>query len=249
MEILEKFSENWLEVVTAVYLVGMVLYGHYRGFIRLAVSAAALLITLVGVRFLVPEITNWMKTNTSVYEAIRENVEEAVGFNGFTGEEEETEGPENGKAQERMEIEQMAIPDQLKKLLIDNNNSEVYESMGVSLFREYVSGYLADIIIRTGVFLLLFFVIYLVLHVVVVWLDLIARLPILYGMNKLAGAILGGAEALIFIWVACLGFTALSGTEFGGAVMKQLDASAWLSWIYDHNMLSYLVLGMIHSLI
>ena len=31
-------KENWLFVVVAVYLVSMVLYGHYRGFVRLAVS-------------------------------------------------------------------------------------------------------------------------------------------------------------------------------------------------------------------
>ena len=33
--------ENWLEIAAGVYLLAMVLYGHYRGFIRLAVSLAA----------------------------------------------------------------------------------------------------------------------------------------------------------------------------------------------------------------
>ena len=35
-------KENWLFVAVAVYLVSMVLYGHYRGFVRLAVSAVSL---------------------------------------------------------------------------------------------------------------------------------------------------------------------------------------------------------------
>ena len=39
-------KENWLFVVVAVYLVSMVLYGHYRGFVRLAVSAVSLVLSL-----------------------------------------------------------------------------------------------------------------------------------------------------------------------------------------------------------
>ena len=38
MEILEMLSGRWLEVAVAAYLIGMMLYGHYRGFIRIAVS-------------------------------------------------------------------------------------------------------------------------------------------------------------------------------------------------------------------
>ena len=41
-------KENWLFVVVAVYLVSMVLYGHYRGFVRLAVSAVSLVLSLGG---------------------------------------------------------------------------------------------------------------------------------------------------------------------------------------------------------
>ena len=44
-------KENWLFVVVAVYLVSMVLYGHYRGFVRLAVSAVSLVLSL-GASFL-----------------------------------------------------------------------------------------------------------------------------------------------------------------------------------------------------
>lgn len=46
MEILEMLSGRWLEVAVAAYLIGMMLYGHYRGFIRIAVSVMSLFITL-----------------------------------------------------------------------------------------------------------------------------------------------------------------------------------------------------------
>ncbi|MFQ8840476.1 MAG: hypothetical protein ACLR8P_05595 [Clostridium fessum] len=43
-------------MVVAVYLVSMVLYGHYRGFVRLAVSAVSLVLSL-GVVHLVRRLS------------------------------------------------------------------------------------------------------------------------------------------------------------------------------------------------
>ena len=49
MEIVSALSSHWLETAVAVYLIGMVLYGHYRGFIRLAVSLVSLVAALLVV--------------------------------------------------------------------------------------------------------------------------------------------------------------------------------------------------------
>ena len=43
--------DNWLEITIGVFLLGMVLYGHWKGLIRLALSMLALIVTLVIVRF------------------------------------------------------------------------------------------------------------------------------------------------------------------------------------------------------
>ena len=130
-----------------------------------------------------------------------------------------------------MIIEELPIPEQMKRLLTENNNIEVYKMMGVEFFRDYVGGYLADTILKATVFMVLFLAVFIVLQIVVIWLDLIAKLPILSGINKIAGAVLGGVEALIFIWIVCLILTAFSGTGFGKTALTQIDASIWLSWI------------------
>ena len=90
---------------------------------------------------------------------------------------------------------------------------------------------------------------YAFLHIIIVWLNLISRLPILYGLNKIAGAVLGLAEALIFIWVGALVLTLFSGSEIGKSMITQINGSIWLTWLYDHNMLSYLVVGLVKSVL
>ncbi len=245
MDIITKLSGHWLEIAVGVYLLGMVLYGHYKGFIRLAVSAAALLITLVAVNYSLPYVTGWLKHETPVYETMKEKLIERVEIDALLDEIQ----PDGyiQKADEWMIIEELPIPEQMKKLLVENNNAEVYKLMGVEYFKDYVGGYLADMILKAVVFLVLFLVMYLVLQIAVIWLDLIAKLPILSGINKIAGAILGGVQAMIYIWIACLLLTLFSRSELGMAVLAQVSASPWLSWIYNHNMLSYLVLVLIRS--
>lgn len=242
MEELSSLSGHWLEIVTAIYLIGMVVYGHHKGFIRLAVSASALLITLVTVKYAQPHVVEWIERDTDIYETMKESVAESIGIDKIIESTEDT-----SLKNEQSIIDKLPIPGQMKALLEGNNHIEVYKEIGAEYFRDYVGGYLTDLIIKAAVFVVLFFVVYLILQIIVIWLDLIAKLPVLSGINKMAGAILGGIQAMIFLWVACLVFTMLSRTGIGKAVLSQIDTSTWLSWIYDHNLLSYLFLGLIRT--
>lgn len=247
MEFVSELSGRWLEVLVAVYLIGMILYGHYRGFIRLAVSLLSLVIALTAVSAAMPYVTDWLKNDTSFYESVKAGAERMAGFTEGPELEEGTgSNPEDAQGASAMAgIEDLTLPEQLKRLLTENNTEEVYERLGVSAFQDYVGGYLADMMLRILVFVALFLVIFIGLRILVVWLDLIAKLPILSGLNQIAGAILGGVEGLIFVWIGCLVLTLFSGTGPGLQVMEQIDASAWLSWLYDHNLLSYLVVGLL----
>ena len=133
MEILEMLSGRWLEVAVAAYLIGMMLYGHYRGFIRIAVSVMSLFITLFAVRVAIPQTAAWLEHNTALYETMKESALKASGLDEKMDEMAQTAGLA-GKAGERAVIESLEIPDQVKKLLIENNNGEVYQEMGVQIF-------------------------------------------------------------------------------------------------------------------
>lgn len=246
MDIVSILAGHWLEIITVIYILGTVLNGYVKGFIRLAVSAVALLVTLIVVNCSLPFVTDWVKNDTPIYETMKEKMSEKIRVNEFL------DGLElDGyikKADEWTIIEELPVPPQIKKMLAENNNLEVYKQMGVEYFQDYIGSYLADMILRAAVFLVLFVAVYIALQILVIWLDLIAKLPILSGMNKTAGAALGGIQAMVYIWIICLFIGLISGTEIGGLAMDQIVASPWLSWIYNHNVLSYLVLGLIQAI-
>ena len=113
MEIMEILSSRWLEVAVAVYLIGMMLYGHYRGFIKIAVSVMSLFITLFAVRVAIPQTTAWLENNTALYETMKESALKASGLDEKMEEMAQTAGLA-GKAGERAVIESLELPDQVK---------------------------------------------------------------------------------------------------------------------------------------
>lgn len=238
MEIVSALSSHWLETAVAVYLIGMVLYGHYRGFIRLAVSLVSLAAALLVVWAVMPYATDWIKNNTGLYESMKAGIEQTAGFTQLEGEPDEP-------SDEGLAIEGLELPEQIKRLLSENKTAEDYGSLGAEALQDYVGSYLADIMLRILVFVVLFLTIFILLRVLVFWLDLIAKLPILSGLNQIAGAVLGGLEGLVFVWIGCMILTLASGTGLGGQIMSQVDISPWLSWLYENNLLSYLVLGLL----
>lgn len=238
------YMENWLSVIAGIYLLGMVLYGHYKGFIRLVVSMLAVILSLTIVRVALPTVTEFLKENTKIQQTISESMKKSVGIQG-----EETPGDISSDAPsvQRTIIEKLDLPQNMKNALIENNNSEMYQLLGVQAFTDYVGNYLANKILNSVGFVILFAVVYVAMKMIASWLNIIARLPIISGINKIAGALLGGIQGLVFLWLACILITAFSGTEWGLMLSRQIEASKWLSYLYNHNFLNLMVLGVLQG--
>ena len=237
---MEFFQENWLPVLVALYLAGMVLYGHYRGFIRLAVSLTALIITLVIVRLALPYVTDYIQENTTISESVKESVIEAIGL--------DEELCADGTMAEDQIIGELNLPESIKRELISNSDGEIYQLFGIEALASYIGDYLSDTIIQGAAFIILFAIVFIMIQIAVRWLDLIAKLPVLHGINQLAGAALGGILGLLYFWVACLVLAVFSGTDIGGLIMQQIEDCGWLYALYHNNLLGVFVLGIVRGI-
>ena len=236
-------GEQWLPIAVGVFLVGMMLYGHYRGFLRQCVSVGALIITIMAVRYATPYVTGFLQENTQIRQSIAQMMAQATGIDDLQEEQEDM------PAFQRIAIEKLNLPQSMKDALIENNNSEVYQLLGVDHFIEYVSTYLAGVLINAIVSVFMFLATFILIQLLVRWLDLIARLPIIYGLNKIAGALLGLAHGLLLLWVAGLLLDLFSATPLGTSLMDQVRGSTWLSFLYHYNLLGFLLKGILHGII
>ena len=139
----------------------------------------------------------------------------------------------------------MKLPQSVKDILLENNNSEFYHILGVDQFAEYISTYLADMLINAVCGFVIFLLAYILIRILIRWLDLIARLPILCGLNQIAGALLGLAQGLLILWIAGALLNCFAATAAGQILEQQVNGSAWLSFLYQYNPLRILLGGFI----
>lgn len=242
MDIVEFLQKHWLSLLIGAYFVGMALYGHHRGFLRLAVSMAAMLLSLGTVRMAMPPFTAFLKEHTGIYQWTKESIEDAIGL-------EELAGNLHLPAQQRALIEGTPLPESVKKVLVENNNAEIYRILGVEGFVDYITSFLADRIINTLAFVVLFLVMNVGLHILSRCLRIIARLPLFYGLNQIAGAALGLVMALGYFWVVCLALNVFVSTGWGKYLLNSMEEVPWIAYLYHHNVLSQWFLRVIWNLL
>lgn len=235
--------DNWLLILVGGILLVATLFGLHRGFIKLSVSMISLVLTLVIVQMATPYVSKFLKEATPLYSTIQANILEGTGV-------EAVPDTNNLSVSDQIQlIKGFTLPESLKNALVENNNSEVYEVLGVSVFADYVSSYMANIIVNAIGFLLAFVVVYAIFGIAVFALDIVSRLPGIHGLNKLAGAVLGFVQGMIFIWLLCLLATAFSSTVWGASIFAQIEKNGILSFIYNHNLFTKGIMTLVSNLL
>lgn len=159
--------------------------------------------------------------------------------NGKEGGEEESGGLLDNMEIPR-ELQQEAInaadlPDIFKNLLSVNNNDEIYEELGVKSFAQYVGSFLAKLIINIISYLGTFLIVTIILRAIVFALDIVAELPVLGVINRLAGGVIGFVGAAIIVWVLFVAVTLLYTTVIGKDIYQTIQGNGILKFLYDNN--------------
>ena len=159
-----SFNFNWLSVIVAAFLIGMMLYGHYRGFLKMALSLAAVLITVM--------------------------------------------------------IAKIALP------------------AGVLLLRQIgIFAAAEDYRVKLIAFILLFIVVWILLRIVIKFLDLFTKLPVIHGLNQIAGAVMGLIMGLVILWIIALVLVAFRQSPWAAKALEMIAESPFLSAIFSNNLL------------
>lgn len=224
---------NWVGIAALAILFGSVLLGWYRGFLKTILAMVQLIATIILVMLLSPIVKNILIENTGLYHQTKSSIISAI-------EEKLPELPEGAELPPEMQntlIENSSIPTLFQGLLKENNRAEVYEELGAATFLEYVGSYMADLIVGAVSFLIVFVVIRIAFQIRVLAFDLLGRLPVLGGINRLAGAAVGALRGLIILWILCLLATVFPDTRVGQDVLFAAGSSGILSWVYNNNLL------------
>lgn len=210
------------------------IYGYVKGFIRIVISLVAVAATLILVGMFVPTVTDMIVEYTPLDEAIELQFTTAM-FGDDIYVETESAQEELALSEQISLIEAAEIPDFLKEAALDNNNDEIYEQLGVTTFMEYIGQYLAKWVINVLAYIITFLIVWCVVSIFVFSLDVIAGLPVLHGINRMIGTVLGLGFALVVVWVGFLGLSIIYASEIGQMCYEWIAESALLTYLYDVN--------------
>lgn len=139
-------------------------------------------------------------------------------------------------------IENLPLPESLQDILLDYNNEEGYQGLGVSTFQDYLIGFIATGILNVAAFLASVLIVHLLLWLSISALSILANLPVIRVVNRVAGLALGLLQAMLVLWLAFLILSLVSGTGIGMQLMKMVESSTWLNWLYQSNLFLKIVL-------
>lgn len=228
--------KNWLLIVVAGILLFNIFDGFRNGFIRKAVSVLSIVVTLVVVSWVTPTVTGFLTEHTLIQKNLQEKCTQMFYSEDYDEEE---------KSEQVLAIEAMPLPDNVKEMLLENNNYEAYDLLQVSGFYEYVGAYVARMIINALAYLIAFVLVWTALRVLLTALNIITSLPLLHGINKLAGGVLGAAEGVVLVWVLFLLATVFCNGSFGQQLFEMICESRLLTFLYTNNLIMQVVTGLI----
>lgn len=218
---------NWILIVVVLILAGSAVKGFRNGLIKTAFSLVSIILSLIITTVISPVISEALRSNEVLGRVVENQLLQII--------------PENleisKKSQETSFIEALPLPESIKNSLIENNNSEVYGALAATRFQEYVMQALTIMVLNVISYFICFLATMILLAFLARILDVISMLPLIHGMNKIAGLFVGVLNGYIKVCVLFFVVTLFSTTNMGAWIFNQIHQSIFLSYIYDRNIL------------
>ena len=221
---------NYLFIAIVALIVYMTVRGYRRGFLRIVVSFIGTIVIVIAAREAAPYVTDYLYNNTDAYEKIELGIEEMFKD---ANEKYDNSIPEN----QVKTIDLYNVPDSLKNNLIINNTAEMYKTLVVDVFEDYVSRYLANTAIKAAGFVLAFIVLIIAFRLLLSFVNIISRIPIIRGINQFIGGCIGFIESLIIVWVFFFVAVMFIGNESGSYIFRMIADSEFLTLLFNTNIL------------
>lgn len=232
---------TWLGMAAAALLLVFGAIGYKRGFVKEIISMIFLLLSVGVVWIINPAVSSIIKEQTSFYTQVRDYCKDAL-------EKQLEPGMQLGREKQINMIDQLPLPEDIKKGLIANNNAEVYKALAVDSFTDYVADYVASILTNGVGFIVSFVLSHAAMRIMVVTLGFMSRLPVLRGANRLAGGAVGLAKGMIALWILGLVITVLCNTSMGKNCMEMIQTDPFLAVIYDTDLFVKIFINIFYAL-
>ena len=233
-------SLTWVGGVCAAFLLCGFLSGWYRGLLKMLVSVLILAVSLAAVWFAEPYVRTFLDENTGIRSRISEGCEEFAA-------EKLRDAMQNGSmylsdgvnSGAGSLVKTLGLPELLAEQLEKTEAvAEAAENMaadGTQMFAARVGEALAEIALRCLSFILTFMLVSILIRVLVFAVNLFSMIPVVSGINRLAGALLGSAEFLVLLWIVMTAVTLICNLQTGQKALELIHGDTIADTLYKWN--------------
>ena len=215
-----------MEIILIIIVIGILAFsawlGFYRGFLRTIVGMSSLLISLALVVVLSPLVTDFIIKKTSFRETVYESIDEKL-----------TELVEEKTATTTEEIRKVLEDSFIPAMVLRTFNDKISNRIEP---REYVSNaamFMATKVTQALGILVTLVLSFIVLRLILMLTGLISKVPVVSGVNKIFGIVLGLVRGLILVWILCYVITVFSYTKIGQEAVYAMENNSILSLFYN----------------
>jgi len=238
---------NWL-LLLALGIIGVFAFIGWRvGFVKSVFSLVSTIAVIIITILVSPMVTNMLKSNEAISDGIQSKLEEVIDLSGVA----ESLSPEE-ESNPMAFVDGLNLPDSIKDTVKDSLADTIAEKEDeaaafvgdkLNTLEAYICERLTDIVLNALGFFATFIIAAAGLAILCFVLDLLSKLPVLHQINTLAGVVMGALEGLVILWIVFIVITMLGSTAFGQNCMTMISESKILSFLYDSNILSKILLG------
>lgn len=227
---------DMLFIVVLLILAGFGLHGYLRGMVHILFSLVAVFLTIGLATAFAPYTTQILRTQTPLYDTVKDKCAE------YLQSAVESQIQQGASEQNAPTLFGMKMPKEVQGLFTEEAAGQAGSLVEHTGVYDKASDFVADQVVQRLGWLLSFVLILLLLLILIHFLDVIAKLPVLKSINRFGGLAIGLVEGLVVVWIFFLVIVLCQGTEFGREMMGSIQQNMFLKILYENNVIEQLVL-------
>ena len=173
---------NWLLILVVLLVAGNIVWGFFRGFLRVVYSMAAWILILVFVTFATPYVADWMTEHTGLDTRIEKNCKEKL-QNAVAGEEKSTE-EQNTQEQKDLSGLGMKLPANVWNQIGDTHKLADGWMEQSGLYNTIASK-ASSLAMKAIAFVIVMLITVIAFHLIATAIDLVAKLPVMFTIHSI----------------------------------------------------------------
>lgn len=253
---------NWVLISVIVIIVGNIIAGHHRGFLRMVYSLVSWIIVMAFVLYATPYINTYLVEHTHIYERIQEHCAEQVRSSAQkkadqkAAEISDTDSEDAGETLENTDstandmektLAELGVnlPGSVLDRITEKTGDAANEFLETSGIYDEIAKEITNFVVKGIAVILAIIAAQIVVQIISQLLGIISHIPVLSGVNRTLGIFAGGIYGLMIVWIAFYIIALCSTSEIGGMLVSYIYESRLLTYLYENNLVLTLIMSFL----